>query len=551
VNRPKIIETVDALAGSGKTFGAIRWALLEATVKRQKTAIVLKSKELIQQAYRDALDFNRQRNLGVPVKAIHSDLAHVRNRTESVSNLVQAHLDGADQSTGEVLMLTEAALLTNHHWPNRYRWVLICDEIPEVAPSIKANLPDNHHLLTQHLRLVQSDAKYSELGFQTGGKQALIAIAENRNDDEVNEVLSSMAARLVSPIYQNHVLTEQFNNLLKGKAEQFEVFSLLQPSVFGHEAKRTFETTAGGTGQADLAFKHVIVMGAAFDKSLMRRIWPGLGVEFVPHAQISRNLRYREHSCGPRLKIQYVFDADWSKYFANQTSILDGNETTNFDVLSQACRVAFGEEPFVYLINKDREGDFAELYEGQGKQLCNAPWGLNRYQGFHNAAVLSALNPTSSHLGFLQSFVDDKGGIRDALFHSHVYQAVMRTSLRTLDAEESVTVVLPDRKSAAALAEFFPGCRWSKLPLDLQETCPKEMGRPVLVNKKSRAEINKDAAARRKAIKAEIQWLEDGGDVRVERVAKLRGECKRSNANLVRLEALVAQAKTRNAPAAE
>ena len=60
MKKPKVIKIVDALAGAGKTFGAIQWALLEASVNRQKTAIVLKSKELIQQAYQDAKDVNSQ-----------------------------------------------------------------------------------------------------------------------------------------------------------------------------------------------------------------------------------------------------------------------------------------------------------------------------------------------------------------------------------------------------------------------------------------------------------------------------------------------------------
>lgn len=63
------------------------------------------------------------------------------------------------------------------------RTLKICDEIPEVAPSIKANLPDNHHLLTQYVQLKPSDDKYSEINFVPGGKQALMNIAENSNDD--------------------------------------------------------------------------------------------------------------------------------------------------------------------------------------------------------------------------------------------------------------------------------------------------------------------------------------------------------------------------------
>ena len=116
-------------------------------------------------------------------------------------------------------------------------------------PSIKKNLPENHHLLTQHIRLLPAGKKYSEIGFSVEGKATLTKIAENRSGDEVNDVLSSMAKRIIRSTYQNFVLTEQFNGVMNPTSDtqpqQLEMFSLLQPNVFGDGSMRTIRTERG------------------------------------------------------------------------------------------------------------------------------------------------------------------------------------------------------------------------------------------------------------------------------------------------------------------
>ncbi|MEP3180733.1 MAG: hypothetical protein ABJO45_14435, partial [Lentilitoribacter sp.] len=496
MTKPRTIYTVDALAGSGKTYDAIRWALKEAATAQRKTVMVFKSIDLIEQAYADAINVRLQNGWSSRITEIHSRLNKVGQLGQTVTELIQAHLSEATTSNGELLMITEAVFLTFEHWPNPYLWTCICDEIPDIAPAIKTNLPENHNLLTDYLKLIPMGDKYSEVGFVVGGKDALVAIAENPSRDEVNKVLSPIAKRLINPIYQTYVLTEQFNRVLhktgEAKGRQLEMFSLLQPSVFGKDGIRDFQRKDGQQDQASLAFAEVIIMGAGFDISLLRRIWPALNVEFSPHQKIGRKLRYSKHTCGNRLSIQYVFDTDWSKSFANKCSKLDGDEVTNFEVLQLTCDHTFDKQPFVYLINKDREKQFKLDFADNGEQLPNSPWGLNSFQHIHNAAILSALNPTPTHIGFLKYICQSSDVVRDALFHSQVYQSVMRTSLRDLGATEHVQVVVPDRKSAVALAGYFQGCSSQKMALDLTETSKAKTGRKLAKQPKSRQQRDRD-----------------------------------------------------------
>lgn len=539
MKQTNIIHTVNAFAGAGKTYDAICWALMEAATAQRKTVMVFKSKQLIEQAYADAIDFRLQNSWTNEITEIHSNLIQVVEGDRTVTEMIQEHLNAAIASDGELLMITEAAFLGLQHWPNRYLWTCICDEIADITPAIKANLPENHHLLTQHLKLTPMRDKYSEVGFAAGGKQALIKIAENPSRDEVNKVLSPIAKRLISPIYQSYVLTAQFNRLINQvgnpRGRQLEVFSLLQPTVFGADGPRSFRAKDGSLGQADMRFAEVIIMGAAVELSMLRRIWPAIAVQFVPHRQIGKKLRYDKHTCGDRLSIHYVFETEWSKEFAGKTSTLDGGDVTNIEVLQHACDVVFSGQPFVYLVNKDREKQIKRDFEESGEQLPNSPWGLNTYQGFHNAAVLSALNPTPAHQKFLGHLCQNRDTVRDALFHSQIYQAVMRTSLRDINAAEQVQVLVPDRSSAVALAGYFDGCSCGKLPLSLIETSKKKLGAPKLLEPKPAKLSTSESRKRNRAMDKEIKRIEAGGTVDDALVAEFLRECRSDNKRLVRL----------------
>ena len=548
-----LFHTVNAFAGSGKTYQALRWALTEAAIDRRKTVIVFKSKELIRQAYDDAIAHADQIDLQVPITVIHSNAKFRVHQPASVSRQIHAHLATASPHEGEILMITEAAFLNQQHWPKRYQWTIICDEIPDITPAMQVNLPENHHLLTQHLQLKQGGDKYSEIGFVGNGKAALTEIAENPSRDDVNKVLAPLAKRLVHPQYRCFVLTTQYEALIKqegdAKRRQLEAFALLKPSIFG---TGEFRNAAGDLSVGDIQdrFKDVIIMGAGFDISLMANIWPGLDVQFEPHTELGQKLRYTQHSCGQRLLIRYVFEQDWSKYFAGSVSEFDGGEVENFEILQQVCQQEFGDQPFAYLCNTDRETELKTTFSSNAQQLPNAPWGLNDYQAIHNVGILSALNPTPAHLGFLNFLCRNADDVRDALFHSHVYQAVMRCGLRDLRSNVPVKVLVPDAKSAQALASYFPGCRVEPLNIEISRTAPKKGGRPKLEDPKPTKQVLQETRKRQRALSKEIKRIESGGAVDLPLMEKFQQECRSNNTRWMRLQHLVAQIESKQSPTA-
>lgn len=550
MNHPKSIYTVNAFAGSGKTYRALRWSLTEAMIHRRKTVMVFKSTKLIDQAHADAVGFAAEKQWKLPITAIHSDLLHVRRSPTSVGTMIQQHLQDAQVNQGELLMITEAAFLQLLHWPKRYQWTCICDEIPQVDPTIKKNLSENHHLLTQHMSFVPDGDKYSKVEIAAGSKTALTAIAENPSRDEVNQVLAPYAQRLVHPNYDSWVLNDQLKRLLNQqgdpKSRQLELFSLLSPSVFGTGAQRE----ANGAKIID-AFKDVIIMGAGFDISLMAHIWRGFGVEFQPHAELTADLRYSKHTCGHRLTIKYVFETDWSKNFAGGTSEFNGVETTNLDVLQQACVKEFGDDEFAFLANNDSADEAKRFFGPQAQQLPNAPWGLNEYQHINNVAILSALNPTPAHLGFLDHLYKEPDKVRDALFHANVYQAVMRSSLRNLDATEPVCAVVPDRTVAKALAGYFPGSCIEKIQLDLVEAPAKRVGAPMKAEKIPNKKSSSESKKRKRWMEKQINLVKLGQPVDQVKLREVERACNPTNPTLIKLkQAIAAQTKVQPPSAA-
>jgi hypothetical protein len=233
--------------------------------------------------------------------------------------------------------------------------------------------------------------------------------------------------------------------------------------------------------------------------------------------------------------IHFVFETDWSKNFGIQDSELGGSVVSNFDALTQASQLVFDDQAFVYLVNKDREHEVQNAFHPNAEKLSNSPWGLNSYQTIHNAAILAALNPTNAHLGFLDHLCQDSDAVRDALFHSQTYQAVMRSSLRDLSCNEPVQVVVPDRKSAKALAGYFPDCKFRKLDMGLQETKLKQLGRPALDHPKDPKLSQRETRQRRRALDKQIKKVMAGEPVDQAKLEQFQRECKQNNPRLLRL----------------
>lgn len=544
----RIISYVNAPAGSGKTYQAIHWALNEAYYDNTKTVIVLKSKLLMVQAVQDAKNFNKQslRNM-VPIRAINSDNLSANENDQNYNGVKAAILDylkNAEPNVGEVLLITESAFLQLLYWPKRSAWHCICDEIPDITPSKTLQIPDNHKLITDHLELSPSTPFHSLVSVRKGREQIIKSYAENRSKDEISAYFSEIAKQILSADYDVYTLNSSYNRVMNEDSVngyyQLQFFSILKPSIFGSGKESEFTRNDDTTEYFPDEFASVTIMGALLTDSLMYYIWPDMGVEFVQHDKISKNLRYHSHACGDRLQIKYLFKRAWSKKFRDQQHCINGKTVSNLDIVLEAIKDEFNSKEFVYLVNKDKEDEVRSALENQnGQQLPNSPFGLNQFQHINQAVILSALNSSPAHYKFLDQFGVDGDAARESMYYQAAYQAIMRTSLRDKDSNEPVKVIVSDLAAAEFLQEQFPGSEVSGIITGIEEKPARRNGRPSKEIKKCRADINRDAKARQKRIRQLVCDQLNGKMIDKTELQQIEQKCRSDNKDLGQLKVLI------------
>ena len=229
-------------------------------------------------------------------------------------------------------------------------------------------------------------------------------------------------------------------------------------------------------------FGSVLIASACFRETMLYQLWSRRRVEFRESRKLAKTLRYRTHLNGEKIAIHYVTEHAWSK--SAQLKSFSGG--TVLDHVCERVRTHFGSAAFLWMANKSVESN--PFAGHSAMRLPNSPHGLNEYQNVHNVVVLSALNPTPAHFGFLESQGLTHDEVQTAQHRTAVYQAVMRSSARNpLDCSPKTFVVM-DKSTADWLAVRFPGAQVTPLP----------GGDPLEFNKKrGRPKVPNDASARR------------------------------------------------------
>jgi hypothetical protein len=440
------IYFVDALAGSGKTHAATRHAHWLAQ-RGDKVLIVQPSVKLIQQTFTDLAALSPE----VPVRAIYGSGPHGTGTSSNVvGDIVRHSIDTRPE--GEVLLVTHAAFLRLPFFHRRDHWHLLIDEIPQADWSDELNLANTHHILTDRLVAETDESglvgnRYARITPKDRGR--LEAMLLNKNGDEVWDRFHDLLGKLLSPHWRTYVLDDQYCDLIDGNGDRRSLltFAVLHPSLIE-------------------GFIAPTIMGACFTESTLYHLWRAQGVAFRPHHRIHKSLRYNQHANGHLLTIRHASDEDWSKTLRDKPLMMTaetdsgGEPRTVLESVVESIATTFAGTPFVWMGNKDLPDN---LFKGQGDRLPNSPHGLNRYQGFHNVAVLSALNPPPAHFAFLAALGLDPAEVKRACYWQAVYQAVMRISMRNPDDPTPKTVIVMDRATVDWLACLFPGCSTAPL----------------------------------------------------------------------------------------
>jgi hypothetical protein len=447
------IHYLNALAGAGKTRALVHYADRLAR-KGLKTLIVQPTRDLIDKTIMDELEAIEP---SYPVTSIY----HVKGSGSVVGAIVQ-HLKQAKPRQGEVLFITHEAFVRLPYLHRKSDWVLLFDEVPAVDVFDPYELPVTHSLITDHLALDVRGPAHARLRCRDEDAAKFVGkIADNEDGDMVLEKLQPLARRLVSEHWQVHVDQKQYARLIRGEKTDstLNTYSVLKPSIFA-------------------GFKRVILASACIQDTMAFKLFEAKGCKMLPvSARLLRDLRYTRHEHGERITIFYACDEAWSKRYRDK--LVDdgaGGSIKLGDKVGLAVLDQFGDEPFLWMGNKDLDDNFFGVVGAQ--RLPNTPHGLNQFQGFHNIVVISALNPPPQHFGFLREFGVDGDEVRTAHYRTAVYQAAMRSSIRNPQDQTAKQVVVMDRDTAEWLANLFPGATVAPLP-GLEVTPRKgKAGRP-------------------------------------------------------------------------
>jgi hypothetical protein len=422
---------VSAPLGSGKTTAAIEF-VGHAARAGQKFVIAQPSIGLINQSVRQF----RERWPNIAVTAIHGET------TNNVAHEIADHTKNS--SGGEVMFITHSALMQCPYWDRRKDWHLIIDEAPQIFYSAESTLPVNYHVLLPALEVHPYNIRYSRL--LPGDAPLLDDIAENRGNDQVNALFQDCARKLKSNKWDMFVLNEQFERFQTGKITdgRLLVFGMIDAAIFN-------------------GFASVTLMSANLERTIVYRHLVEAGYSFASHSEIEKSLRFTKHENGALLTIHFAVEENWSKRKRNESVKVDDETCSVNDLIVAGAVELFGDDEFVWLVNKDIEGN--EPFGGAGAMLPHSPHGLNQFQRIHNAAVLPALNPTPALYGFLDEIAHlNADEVRRAVYHEAVYQAAGRISTRNPADRTPKHLVVADRPAAEMLANLYSGANVVRLP---------------------------------------------------------------------------------------
>lgn len=431
-------QFVNSLAGAGKTYAACRWAV-EMAERGHKIVIAQPSRVLIAQTLDDLKSIAND----IPVTAIYSEDDSVPFKRESVRGKIMEYLKSSPDH-GQILLITQAALMTLPYFHRPDQWTLIVDEIPQVDAVWSYKIADTHNLITDHLQInddLLSGATPTHYLVEptSAGRRTLAEYRANEKGDQIIELFGGLADAVLSDHWKVSVLKEAWHRYMDFSKDTMVLnfFGLLEPSVFA-------------------AFRDVIIMGAMFDQSLLYQYWTAKGVEFKAHHQITQNARFHHHD-GSNLTIRYILDEQWSKNARNKEIDIGGHKANSLSAIVEVVKDVYKDDPFVWVANRDVTDD--HLFGFRNPRLPNVSHGLNSYQEYDHVIFLSALNRMPQHGEFLKSRGLDPDLVRNATQHQSAYQAVMRGSLRQPGNANPKSVLVVDRSTAEYLAGFFPGCQ--------------------------------------------------------------------------------------------
>ncbi len=419
------LYTVPSPGGSGKTYTIARAARFLAG-QGKRVLIVQPTKDLIEKTIEKEI---KSRLPQVDCEAIHSD-SHPGKVKLAIMKRLEIDGDCPGQDHGTITLITHAAFINLPVFPGRGDVFVFVDEVPNAAKCKTHNLSQTHAHLTDSIGVVEHDAIYGRV--EVTDAEALEKIATNETGDDLWEQISETAWLLLSDAWDVFVNLEQYRRLQQGggKTRQLTFHCVLRPQVFE-------------------GYRRVSIAGANVEDSILYHLFAEQGVKFEIDEPLENRLRYNSHNNGDLITIYYAFEGFWSKQKQLKVLVPD-DPITNVQRIVEAAKDLFKDEPYLWMGNISIQT--CPFGTNQAIRLPNVPHGLNQFDHIHNVAVLSASNPPPAHFKFLETRGVSPAQVRIAVQGSSVYQAVLRTSIRS-DSDHPKIIVVPDRETAEWLAK--------------------------------------------------------------------------------------------------
>lgn len=317
--RSLTINYCSAPPGSGKTRQAVHRRVVDYLERFEKILLVQPTRNLIDKTVAEEIQ-----KLSKPpyVKIFHKGTVG-----KNVGKLLDDYATETPDEIREVVITTHAALPYVKHFEKKDRWHVIIDEEMQVVRYQQHKVPQMHCLITDHLRVTQVNSIYGRV--EVVNDDALRAIAQNEDDDEILETLSGTCRILRNENWDTFVNIEQYDRLRRGEKRVLAFHSVLTPKILE-------------------GFNSVHMMSAKFEDSQIYKVWGSQGVEFKPDLEFAKSLRYTEHPNGGAVTIYYITDHQWSRY-RRLKELADG--TTLSDHMIQAAKKLFPTGRFLWHAN--------------------------------------------------------------------------------------------------------------------------------------------------------------------------------------------------------
>lgn len=428
------IGMIDAVAGSGKTTEMIKEAIEWSIRNKRPVNISLPTKEVIEEKYKDAVEFADGR---IKVERVHSGIC------ENVANSLDAMLTEIGSHKPALLFTTHRTFLDCPNWIGAKDWKFYLDELFDPVEFVLLRLPHNYSILTDILEVVDPSAKFSEVRRAPGKKKALERMLTGQ--DDVDRVFEAVTSRLALPDrWKIYVECENYLDVARGAGKSTLVDEREKAAelLFWIVLEPWFEREG----------LDVTMASACFTDRLAYKLWNKSGSTFVADQAVLNGLQSRAHN-GAGIEFHCMNIKYWSAWAKNGWKNGKNLSATPQKELEKLPAKIFGEEPYIFCMNSDWKGKLA----GSGLKVNVVQHGKNEYIDYRNVAFMPSLLPVPYKWEFLLWLGLTENDIRCEYYHSNAYQSVFRTAARRPDRKEKVKALLPDRAVCEYLRSKAPG----------------------------------------------------------------------------------------------